>query len=52
MGAVERYDFQPPGRVAREKGLEDMPLMGDRVCCVQLGDAAALDHHPGEMRAA
>ena len=51
MGALERYELQPPGRVAREKGLEAVPQEGDQVCCVQLGDAAVLDHHPGEVRA-
>ena len=52
VSAPERYEFQPPGRVAREKSLEAMPLEGDRVSCVPLGDAAVLDHHPAEVRAA
>ena len=52
MGALERYEFQPPGRVARQKGLEAVPPEGDRVCCVQLGGAAVLDHHLGQVRAA
>ena len=51
-GILERYKFQPPGRVAREKGLEVVPPEGDQVYCVQLGDAAVLGHHPGEVRAA
>ena len=44
VGALERYEFQSPRRVAREKGLEDMPPMRDWVCCVQLGGAAVLNH--------
>ena len=50
--ALERYEFQPPGRVARERGLVAVPPDDGRVSCVQLGDAAVLDHHPGEARAA
>ena len=51
-GALERFEFQPPGRVAREMCLADVPPMGDQVCCVQLGDTAVLDYHPGDVRAA
>ena len=49
---LERYKFQPPGQVARERGLEAVRPDDGRVSCVQLGDAAVLDHHPGEVRAA
>ena len=52
VGALERYEFQPPGRAAQERGLEAVPPDGDRVSCVQPGDTAVLDHHPGEVRAA
>ena len=51
-GALERYKFQLLGRGARERGLGAVPPHDDRVSCVQLGDAAVLDHHPGEVRAA
>ena len=51
-GTLERYVFQPPGRVVRETGLEDVPPLSDQVSCIQLGDAAVLDHHRGEVRAA
>ena len=51
VGILERYEFQRPGRVAREKGLECVPLEGDRFCSVQLGDTAVLDHQPGAVRA-
>ena len=51
VGALERYEFQPLGRVAREKGLEAVPPQGDQVYCVQLEDTAVMDHHPGEVRA-
>ena len=50
--ALKRYEFQPPGRVARDRGLVAVPPDDDRVCCVQLGDAAVLDHHLAEVRAA
>ena len=50
--APERFQFQPPGRIARETGLADVPMMGDRDCCVQLGGTAVLDYHLGDVRAA
>ena len=34
VSALERYEFRPPGRVAREKSLEAVPVEGDRVSCV------------------
>ena len=51
-GTLGRYKFQPPGRVAWERGLVAVPPDDDRVRCVQMGDAAVLDHHPGEVRGA
>ena len=51
LGTRERYEFKPLGRVAHEKGLEDLPTVGYHVYPVKLGDAAVLDHHPGEVRA-
>ena len=39
VSALERDEFQPPGRVAREKSLDGVPLEGDRVSCVHLGGA-------------
>ena len=51
-GALERYEFQRPGQVAQEKSLVAEPPDGGQVRCVQLGDAAVLDHHPGDVRAA
>ena len=50
--ALERYECQPPGRVAWERGMVAVPPDDDRVNCVQLGDAAVRNHHPGEVRAA
>ena len=47
-----RYEFHPPGRVAREMSVVAVPPEGDRVSFIQLGDAAVPDHHPGEVRAA
>ena len=52
MGVVELLDLQPPGRVTREMGLADVPLMSDYVCCAQLGDAMVLDYHSRDVRAA
>ena len=47
-----RYEFQRPGQVARERvPLAESPDDG-QVRGIQLGDAAALDHHPGDVRAA
>ena len=51
-GALEHYEFQRRGGVAREKSLVAVPPDDDRVHRVQLGDTAVLDHHPGEVRAA
>ena len=52
VGALERYQLQAPGRVARDRSLEAVPLEDDRVSCVQQVDAAVLDHHPGEVQLA
>ena len=49
--ALERDEFQRPGQVAQEKGLvAESP--GGQVRCIHLRDAAVLDHHPGDVRAA
>ena len=39
VGTLERYEFQHPGGVARERGLEHVPPEGHQVCSVQLGEA-------------
>ena len=50
--ALERYGLQRPGQVAREAdGVAESPDDG-QVRCVQLGHAAVLGHHPGDVRAA
>ena len=51
-GALERYEFQRPGQVAQEKALVAESPDDGQVRCIQLGDAAFLDHHPGDVRAA
>ena len=51
-GALERYEFQRPGQVAQEKALVAESPADGQVRCIQLGDAAVLDHHPGDVRAA
>ena len=50
--ALERYELQRPGQVAREVALEAESPDDSQVRCVQLGDAAVLGHHPGDVRAA
>ena len=50
--ALERYEFQRPGQVARGKDLVAGSPDDGQVRCIQLGDAAVLDHHPGDVRAA
>ena len=49
---LERYEFQRPRQVAREKDLVAESPDDDQVRSIQLGDAAVLDHHPGDVRAA
>ena len=51
-GALDRYELQRPGQVAREVALLAAPLDNGQVRCVQLGDPAVLGHHPGDVRAA
>ena len=51
-GALERYEFQHPGKVAQEKSLVAESPDDGQVRCIQLGDAAVLDHHPGDVHAA
>ena len=51
-GALERYEFQRPGQVTKEKGLVAESPDDGQVRCIQLGDAVVLDHHPGDVRAA
>ena len=51
-GALERYKFQHPGKVAQEKSLVAESPDDGQVRRIQLGDAAVVDHHPGEVRAA
>ena len=51
-GALQRFELQLPGRVAREVALADMPMLGDEVCSPHLGDTAVLDRHPGDVRGA
>ena len=50
--ALERYELQRPGQVAREMDLVAGSPDDGQVRCVQLGDAAVLGHHPGDVRAA
>ena len=50
--ALERYELQRPGQVAREMALAAASPDNSQVRCVQLGDAAVLCHHPGDVRAA
>ena len=50
--ALERYELQRPGQVAREADLVPESPDDGQVRCVQLGDAAVLGHHPGDVRAA
>ena len=51
-GALERYELQRPGQVAREVALVAPSPNDGQVRCVQLGEAAVLGHHPGDVRAA
>ena len=44
--ALERYELQRPGHVAREVALVATPPDDGQVRCVQLGDAAVLGHLP------
>ena len=50
--ALERYELQRPGLVAREVALVAESPDDSQVCCVQLADAAVLGHYPGGVRAA
>ena len=50
--ALERYELQRPGQVAREMALAAASPDNGQLRCVQLGDAAVLGHHPGDVRAA
>ena len=50
--ALEPYELQRPGQVARERALVAASPDNGQVRCVQLGDAAVLGHHPGDVRAA
>ena len=50
--ALEHYELQRPGQVAREMALAAASTDNSQVRCVQLGDAAGLGHHPGDVRAA
>ena len=50
--ALERYELQRPGQVAREVALVAASPDDGQARCVQLGDAAVLGHHPGDVRAA
>ena len=52
VSALERYELQRPGQVAREMALGAASPDDSEVRCVQLGDAAVLGHHPGDVRAA
>ena len=51
-GAMERFQLQPPGRVAREVDPADVPMLGNQVCNAPLGDTTVLDYHPGDIRGA
>ena len=50
--ALERYELQRRGQVAREMALAAASPDNGQVRCVQLGDAAVLGHRPGDARAA
>ena len=50
--ALERYELQRPGEVVREVALVATSPDDSQARCVQLGDAAVLGHHPGDVRAA
>ena len=50
--ALERYELRRPGQVAREVSLLAASPDDSQVRCVQLGDAAVLGHHSGDVRAA
>ena len=50
--ALERYELQRPGQVAREVAVVATSPDDGQARCVQLGDAALLGHHPGDVRAA
>ena len=50
--ALERYELRRPGQVAREVALVATSPDDSQARCVQLGDAAVLGHHPGDVRAA
>ena len=50
--ALERYELQRPGQVTREVALVAASPDDSQVRCVQLGDAAVLGHHPGDVRVA
>ena len=50
--ALERYELQRPGQVAREVALVATSPDDGQVRCFQLGDAAVLGHHTGDVRAA
>ena len=50
--ALERYELQRPVQVAREMALAAASPDNGQVRCVQLGDAAVLGHHPGDVREA
>ena len=52
VSALERYELQRQGQVAREVALMATSLDDGQVRCVQLGDAAVLGHHLGDVRAA
>ena len=49
--ALERYELQRPGQVTREADLVAESPDDGQVRCIQLGDAAVLGHHPGDVRA-
>ena len=49
--ALERYELQRPGQVTREAALVAASPDDGQVRSVQLGDAAVLGHHPGDVRA-
>ena len=51
-GALERYEFQRPGQVAQEKALVAESPDDGQLRFIQLEDAAVLDHHPSDVRAA
>ena len=47
--ALERYELQRPGQVAREVDLVAGSPDDGQVCFVQLGHAAVLGHHPSDV---